>query len=171
MITYTDDLAGVQPEQLAGFFEGWPNPPSPEAHLRILSGSSHVVLATASDGQVVGFVTAISDGVLTAYVPLLEVLPSHRRQGIGTELIRRLLAQTRWPLLHQPALRSRASAVLRVVRYASPGWHGDSQLFGTSPGTRPNAALQLTGPRLLEPSGRVWQGGSVVLSKGSAGGS
>ena len=91
MITYTDDLAGVQPEQLAGFFEGWPNPPSPEAHLRILSGSSHVVLATASDGQVVGFVTAISDGVLTAYVPLLEVLPSYRRQGIGTELIHGLL--------------------------------------------------------------------------------
>jgi hypothetical protein len=32
---------------------------------------------------VVGFITAISDGVLTAYVPFLEVLPAHRRQGVA----------------------------------------------------------------------------------------
>jgi precorrin-8X/cobalt-precorrin-8 methylmutase len=42
---------------------------------------------------VIGFVTAVSDGVVSAYVPLLEVLPSYRRRGIGTELIRRLLAR------------------------------------------------------------------------------
>ncbi len=93
MITYTDDLAGVQPEQLVGFFDGWPNPPSPETHLRILAGSSHRVLAVAHGGQVLGFVTAISDGVLTAYVPLLEVLSSHRRQGIATELVGHLLSK------------------------------------------------------------------------------
>ncbi|HIA28562.1 MAG TPA: GNAT family N-acetyltransferase [Planctomycetes bacterium] len=92
MITYTDDLHGVLPEHLGGFFEGWPKPPSPETHLRILRGSSHFVLAVAPDGQVVGFVTAISDGVLNAYLPLLEVLPTHRHQGIATELVSRLLA-------------------------------------------------------------------------------
>jgi GNAT superfamily N-acetyltransferase len=55
-----------------------------------LRGSSHVVLAR--DGaRVVGFVTAISDGVLSAYIPLLEVRPEYQRQGIGTELVRRLL--------------------------------------------------------------------------------
>lgn len=92
MITYTDDLTGVLPEHLTGsFFEGWPNPPSPETHLRILGGSSHVMLAVAPEGQVVGFVNAISDGVLCAFVPLLEVLPSYRRQGIATELVRRML--------------------------------------------------------------------------------
>lgn len=57
---------------LPGFFEFWPNPPSQETFLRILQGSSHVVLAV-EDGQVVGFVNAISDGGLTAYIPLLEV--------------------------------------------------------------------------------------------------
>jgi len=46
----------------------------------------------AKDGErVVGFVTAISDGVLSAYVPLLEVLPDHQGRGIGSELVRRLL--------------------------------------------------------------------------------
>jgi ribosomal protein S18 acetylase RimI-like enzyme len=93
MINYTDSSAGIQPKQLAGFFDGWPNPPTPETHLQILEVSSHVVLAVASDGQVVGFVTAISDGVLSAYVSLLEVRPSHRRRGIGTQLVRHLLRQ------------------------------------------------------------------------------
>jgi GNAT superfamily N-acetyltransferase len=31
--------------------------------------------------------------VLAAYIPFLEVLPSHQRRGIGTALIKRLLAQ------------------------------------------------------------------------------
>jgi len=57
-----------------------------------LRGSSHVVLAR--DGRrVVGFVTAISDGVLSAYIPLLEVLPDFQGRGVGKELTRRLLAQ------------------------------------------------------------------------------
>lgn len=100
MITYTDYLAGVKAGQLAGVFEGWPSPPSPEALLRILRGSSHVVLAVAPDDQVVGFVTAISDGVLTAYISLLEVLKPHRRQGVGTQLIRRLLRKLDGLYLH-----------------------------------------------------------------------
>ena len=33
----------------------------------------------------------LSDGMLSAYIPLLEVIPSRRGQGIGSELIRQLL--------------------------------------------------------------------------------
>jgi len=90
MISYSDSLEGITAMHLQGFFVGWLNAPSPETHLRILSSSSHMVVAR--DGErVVGFVTAISDGVLSAYVPLLEVLPSHQGQGIGGELMRRML--------------------------------------------------------------------------------
>ena len=39
------------------------------------------------------YVTAISDGVLSAYIPLLEVLPEYQGQGIGTELVKRMLEQ------------------------------------------------------------------------------
>jgi len=91
-IRYLADTDGVTAEQLRGFFEGWPNPPTPETHLRILRGSTAVVLALdAETGGVVGFVTALSDGVLSAYLPLLEVLPAYRRRGIGGELVRRVL--------------------------------------------------------------------------------
>jgi ribosomal protein S18 acetylase RimI-like enzyme len=94
VIEYTDRLEGIEPRHLEGFFVGWPSPPLPERHLALLHGSAAVELARESeDGRVVGFVTAVSDGVLSAYIPLLEVLPHHQGQGIGSELVRRLLAQ------------------------------------------------------------------------------
>jgi ribosomal protein S18 acetylase RimI-like enzyme len=92
VIEYTTDTGRVEPGQLRGFFVGWPNPPSPERHVEILRGSSHVVLAW--DGErIVGFITAISDGVISAYIPLLEVVPEYQGRGIGAGLVRRLLAQ------------------------------------------------------------------------------
>jgi ribosomal protein S18 acetylase RimI-like enzyme len=92
-VEYTTAIDGVAPEHLDGFFEGWPSPPPPERHLELLRGSYRVVLAReAGSPQVVGFVNALSDGVLYAFVPLLEVLPTHRGRGIGSELMRRLFA-------------------------------------------------------------------------------
>lgn len=94
MISYTDDPAVVTANQLHGFFVGWPSPPTPGAHLRLLRGSGLVELAIHEDtGQVVGFATAITDGVLSAYIPLLEVLPAYQGKGIGSELVRRLLSR------------------------------------------------------------------------------
>jgi GNAT superfamily N-acetyltransferase len=93
MISYTTSLTGVTAEELrGGFFVGWPNPPTPETHLRILRGSSHVVLAWDKD-RVVGYINALSDGVLAAFVPGLEVLPAYQGQGIGSELVRRMLEE------------------------------------------------------------------------------
>ena len=93
MITYSTSLTGVTADHLrGGFFAGWPKPPTPETHLRVLRGSSRFVLAWDGD-RVVGYVHAVSDGVLTAFIPGLEVLPSHQGQGIGTELMRRILAE------------------------------------------------------------------------------
>ncbi len=92
MIVYLNSADDVTPQQLRGFFVGWPNPPSPEIHLKLLRGSDQVVLALdESSGRVVGFITAISDGVLTAFIPLLEVLPTYQGRGIGGELVRRML--------------------------------------------------------------------------------
>jgi ribosomal protein S18 acetylase RimI-like enzyme len=92
MISYLESAAGIHPGQLEGFFVGWADPPSPEAHLELLKSSDHVVLALDGENdQVVGYITAIGDGVLAAYVPLLEVLPAFQGRGIGSELVRRML--------------------------------------------------------------------------------
>ena len=96
MIFYSQSIEDIGPAQLAGFFVGWPNPPTPTTHLRILVGSAKIVLARDdATGQVVGFITAISDGVSCAYIPHLEVLPAYQGRGIGSELVRQMLAQLR----------------------------------------------------------------------------
>ena len=94
VVEYTDSLDGIGPDGLrGGFFEGWSNAPSPETHLRLLENSDAFVLAVGEPGAVVGFVTAITDGILCAHVPLLEVLPAYRGRGIGRELVRRVLSE------------------------------------------------------------------------------
>jgi len=96
MISYGTNLSGLTEEHLnGGFFVGWPSPPTQAQHLAVLRGSYRAVIAreTAS-GQVVGFVNMISDGVLTAFIPWLEVLPAYQGRGIGTELMRHVLAGT-----------------------------------------------------------------------------
>jgi len=91
MIHYTDSPDGISASQLnGGFFVGWLNPPDTDAHLRVLQGSYRIWLAL-DDDKVVGFINAISDGVLAAFIPLLEVLPEYQGQGIGLELTRRML--------------------------------------------------------------------------------
>ena len=93
MITYTHSLEDITPDHLrGGFFVGWPDPPSPETHYRILANSYKIVLAR-NEEKVVGFVTSVSDGVSAAYIPHLEVLPAYQNRGIGSELVRRLLNQ------------------------------------------------------------------------------
>jgi len=92
MIFFTASTADITAGNLCGFFDGWPNPPSTETHLALLANSAEVVLAVDDEsGDVVGFVQAISDGILSAYIPLLEVLPAYRGRGIGSELMRRML--------------------------------------------------------------------------------
>ena len=94
MIRYADTCEQITSNQLKGFFEGWLNPPSPETHLQLLENSDESILAIDDDsGTVIGFITAITDHVLSAYIPLLEVLPEYRGSGIGKELVRRMLDQ------------------------------------------------------------------------------
>lgn len=93
MISYQSHADDLTADDLQGFFEGWPNPPSAETLLRLLRAAYHVELAIdSSSGRVIGFVYAVSDGILSAYIPLLEVLPEHRGAGLGSELVRRLMA-------------------------------------------------------------------------------
>ncbi len=100
-IRYQESCEGVTPTQLTGFFTHWRNPRPPEDHLAILQGSDYIVLALdEANGQVVGFVTALTDSVQAAFIPLLEVLPAYQDRGIGSELMRRVLER----LAHLPAV-------------------------------------------------------------------
>jgi GNAT superfamily N-acetyltransferase len=122
VVTYTDDMSRVHEWMLTGFFVGWPRHPSPAQHLAVLRGSYRSVVAVDSaDGRVVGFVNMISDGVLTAFIPWLEVLPSHQGRGIGTELMRRIVSGTEQ--LYSVDLACDAGL---VPYYERLGWTGGS---------------------------------------------
>ena len=89
MINYTTDKTILDKLDLNGFFVGWPSPPSNKVFKRLLNGSYRVVLAY-EENKLVGFINGISDGVLSAYIPLLEVLPQYKKQGIGRKLVDKL---------------------------------------------------------------------------------
>ena len=91
MIDYVSSLDGISEHQVQGFFEGWPNPPDESTFLKLLANSDEIVLAVEPCGRVVGFINAITDKTLMAFIPLLEVLPSYQGKGIGGELVQRML--------------------------------------------------------------------------------
>jgi ribosomal protein S18 acetylase RimI-like enzyme len=94
MIQYLDSSKNITPKMLQGFFVGWRSPLTPEKHLEILQNSDAILLAFDTEqNKVVGFITALTDGVQAVFIPLLEVLPSHQRKGIGSELIKQMLAK------------------------------------------------------------------------------
>lgn len=95
-IRYSQSLHGVTAGMLRGFFVGWPKAPDSAKLLKILSSSAVIVLAIDDDAErVVGLVNAISDGSFMAFIPLFEVLPEYQGQGIGSELLRRMLEKLR----------------------------------------------------------------------------
>lgn len=89
---YKSSLDGLTSNHFEGFCVGWGKPLTGEKLLAVLKSSYRVVVAM-KDGQVVGFVQAISDGLLAAYIPLLEVRPEYQNLGIGQELVKQLLAE------------------------------------------------------------------------------
>jgi ribosomal protein S18 acetylase RimI-like enzyme len=94
MVFYSESLHGITPSKLRGFHADWANPPSSEKLFRMMRGSHSVVLAIDDKTEkVIGYVAALSDGHLFAFVSSIEVLPAYRGQGIGTELMRRMLAR------------------------------------------------------------------------------
>lgn len=79
----------------------WSSAQKPELlHKALLA--SHSLFTAWNGRRLVGLCNAISDGYLVVYYPHLLVLPEYQGQGIGTELVRRLMA--RYAGFHQHML-------------------------------------------------------------------
>jgi len=81
----------------------WAAGRSRETVERLVREAARVVGVYRGDGQV-GFARVVSDGVSVAYLADVFVLPAHRGQGLGQELVREAVergqhAHVRW-LLH-----------------------------------------------------------------------
>ena len=64
--------------------------------------ASHSLITAWDDARVVGLGNSLSDGFLVVYYSHLLVLPEYQGRGIGTELMRRLMA--RYQGFHQHIL-------------------------------------------------------------------
>lgn len=96
MIVYKNNTDNISSEMLNGFFKesGWKEYPSVDKFLLLLKNSRHIIIAIDDEKNiVVGFINALSDNVLAAYIPLLEVLKDYQGKGIGSELVKRMMEE------------------------------------------------------------------------------
>lgn len=77
----------IIPIELDCFFQNWKSPPSSEIRSKLLNGSDLIITAREND-TLVGFLTAISDGTMHAFITLVEVLETHQGKDIGKQLMK-----------------------------------------------------------------------------------
>lgn len=93
-IQYSTNKDDIKKLTLEGFFEGWPNKPNQDVLRMSIENAGYVVLAIDTEKNIlVGYITAITDNILSAYIPFLEVKKIYQKQGIGHTLVTKLLAQ------------------------------------------------------------------------------
>jgi ribosomal protein S18 acetylase RimI-like enzyme len=101
VVEYRHTIDGIDEGWLEGpFFVGWPNPPSPATHLRILRAADERVVAV-SDGRVVGFIMGnvylgeFGIPETTASLDTIGVHPEYQKQGIATQLMEEFITHVR----------------------------------------------------------------------------
>src|SRR5262245_53151087 len=108
-ISYSDDMPPSMSEVLGLYRSvGWSSADKPEALYRGLLGS-HSLVTARDTGDLVGLGNAISDGHLVVYFPHMVVRPDYQGRGIGSELMRMMLARYRG--FHQQALIADGRAI------------------------------------------------------------
>lgn len=73
-------------DELSQFFQNWKSPPAVGIRERLLRDSD-LRIAVREDGELVGFLAAISDGAMHAFITLVEVLETYQHKGIGKHLL------------------------------------------------------------------------------------
>ena len=108
-IRYRDDARPELADVLALYRSvGWSSADKPEALHKGLLGS-HTLVTAWDDPALIGLANAISDGHLVVYFPHLVVRPDHQGRGIGTALMKMMLARYRG--FHQQALIADGRAI------------------------------------------------------------
>jgi GNAT superfamily N-acetyltransferase len=71
---------------------GWAHRLGGPAELaRLVAASQRTAVALDEQDRVLGFARAITDGLSNGYLSMVVVAPSHRRQGLGTQLVQHLI--------------------------------------------------------------------------------
>jgi len=94
------EIRDVQPSEIEAArhlleASGWTHHVSDPEEFRELVSRSQRALVAVQDGEVIGFLRALCDGMADGYISMLVVAEGHRHKGVGRALVNALLGDDR----------------------------------------------------------------------------
>ncbi|WP_407178125.1 GNAT family N-acetyltransferase [Bradyrhizobium sp. STM 3562] len=115
-LTWTDDLARLDWEELSALYRAAPLGDKPPADLELVFTNSMFRVFAFESSRLVGAGRALADGRDCAYLCDIAVAPSHQGHGLGKEIVARLVRL--------------AAGHKKIILYAVPGKEAFYEQFG-----------------------------------------